>query len=186
MNIPCDYLTRDRSDRAERLFQAIAPFLKPDMSYLDIGCGSAPLTYFLEQECPPGHFVGIDLDKEAVAACSLEYPRHTWLCIKSNTFPIERSFDVVIHTGINAPRFDDGEIHRRLLSGHFVRPRTVLLESGDYHASPSDTRPTYEMLIAFYRDAGYVRVRGGVFEVSCFPVPVRTFAVLRLPPSPSF
>ena len=52
--IPCDYLVRGQAaERADVLFQAIRPHLKDGMTYLDIGCGTAPLARFIDEAFPP-------------------------------------------------------------------------------------------------------------------------------------
>jgi hypothetical protein len=176
--IPCDYLAEGKSERAALLFSAICPHLAPGMAYLDIGCGTAPLTSYLDRECPPRLLVGIDLSREAIASCIAEYPHHTWVVVKSDRFALDRPYDCVIHTGVNAPRFCDAEIHERILAGAHARPRCVLLESGDYLDGPSDTHETYEKIRGIYLQAGYGTAEEGSFTVAHFPVPVRTYVVL--------
>jgi hypothetical protein len=149
--IPCDYLGRGGSRRAEILFSAIEPHLKVSMTYLDIGCGTAPLTIFIDD--------------------------HTWLCVRSDAFVIETHHDVVIHTGINSRRFNDAEIHGRILDTPDSGPSVVLLESGDYHDGPSDTHEIYEEIRELYRGRGFLLKREEVLVISHFPVPVRRYAV---------
>ncbi|MBN2224003.1 MAG: class I SAM-dependent methyltransferase [Deltaproteobacteria bacterium] len=175
--IPCDYLGREGSRRAEILFSAIEPYLKASMTYLDIGCGTAPLTLFIDELLPPARYIGIDLNSEAIGACKSEYPHHTWLCIRSDAFVIEIHHDVVIHTGINSRRFNDAEIHGRILDTPDSGPSVVLLESGDYHDGPSDTHEIYEEIRELYRDRGFLLKREEVLVISHFPVPVRRYAV---------
>jgi hypothetical protein len=148
------------------------------MSYLDIGCGTAPLTKYIDESFPPSIFVGLDLSAEAIRSCAAEYPHHTWLCIKSDAFVVERRYDVVLHTGINAIRYNDWEIHGRILCHPEGRPSCVLIESGDYRDGPSDTHETYEKISGIYRGAGFLLVREDVFDIGHFPVPIRTYGVL--------
>jgi len=175
--IPCDYLVRESSPRAAALFFAIRPYLKASMTYLDIGCGTAPLTHFIDEALPPARYVGIDLNSQAIGACKTEYPHHTWLCMKSDAFVIETGYDVIIHTGINARRFSDAEIHERILDASFAGPSAVLLESGDYHDGPSDTHEIYEELRQLYLVRGFRLEQELVLVISHFPVPVRRYAV---------
>jgi trans-aconitate methyltransferase len=179
--IPCDYLARDRSRRAEILFSAIRPYLRPAMSYLDIGCGTAPLVRFLDESFPPARYVGIDLNAEAILACRAEHPHHTWHRVRSEDFTIETRYDVLIHTGVNSRRFNDAEIHRRLLSGPHGPPGLVLIESGDYLDGPSDTHEIYEELMGLYHEKGYRLDREDVEVITDFPVPVRRYAVFVSP-----
>jgi SAM-dependent methyltransferase len=175
--IPCDYLVRDGSRRAEVLFAAIKPHLAASMEYLDIGCGTAPLTRFIDDSFPPARYVGIDLNGEAIDACTAEYPHHTWICVRSEAFPIESRYDVIVHTGINSRRFNDAEIHGRILDAPFSAPSVVLLESGDYHDGPSDTREIYEEIKDIYPGRGFRETREGVLTIPHFPVPVRRYTV---------
>jgi SAM-dependent methyltransferase len=175
--IPCDYLVRDGSRRAEILFNAIGPHLTASMAYLDIGCGTAPLTHFIDGSFSPARYVGIDLNGEAIDACTAEYPHHTWICVKSEAFAIDARYDVIIHTGINSRRFNDAEIHGRILEAPFGAPSVVLLESGDYHEGPSDTREMYEEIREIYRGREFRERREEVVVISHFPVPVRRYTV---------
>lgn len=179
--IPCDYLARPNSRRAEVLFSAVRPRLKPAMTYLDIGCGTAPLTRFIDESFPPARYTGIDLNDQAVDSCRAEYPHHTWLCVRSDAFTVEADYDVVIHTGINARRFNDAEIHGRILDAPTPGPLLVLLESGDYHEGPSDTREIYDELRGLYHGRGFRLDREDALVVSSFPVPVRRWAVFVRP-----
>ena len=183
--IPCDYLARGRSGRASVLFSAIRPYLIPGMTYLDIGCGTAPLTSYLDGECSPALYVGIDLNREAIESCAAEYLQHTWILVKSDHFTIDRGYDVVIHTGVNAPRFNDAEIHERVLMDPQSHPRCTLLESGDFLDGPSDTRETYERIKGIYLRAGFVTASEGILTVADFPVPVRTYVILTNPNRPA-
>lgn len=176
--IPCDYLARDNSRRAEVLFSAVRPYLRESMTYLDIGCGTAPLVRFIDESVPPAHYTGIDLNAEAIDSCRTEYPHHTWVCTRSDAFTVEVPYDVIIHTGINARRFNDAEIHERLLDTSVSGPSAVLLESGDYSDGPSDTHEIYEVLRNLYRGRGFRLVSQKVLVISHFPVPVRRYTVL--------
>jgi hypothetical protein len=175
--IPCDYLASCNSRRAEVLFGAIKPHLKGAMAYLDIGCGTAPLTGFIDRSFPPARYTGIDLNSQAISSCQAEYPHHTWLCVRSDAFAVETQYDVIIHTGINARRFNDAEIHGRILGASAARPSLVLLESGDYCDGPSDTHEMYEEIRELYRDQGFRLDRENILVISHFPVPVRRYAV---------
>jgi SAM-dependent methyltransferase len=175
--IPCHYLAREGSRRAAVLFSAIRPHLKASMAYLDIGCGTAPITLFIDELLTPAHYIGIDLNSEAISACKTEYPHHMWLCAKSDTFVIEMQYDVIIHTGINSRRFNDAEIHGRILDASVSGPSVVLLESGDYRDGPSDTREVYDEIKGLYCGRGFRLEREEVLVISHFPVPVRRHAV---------
>jgi hypothetical protein len=175
--IPCDYLARELSQRAAVLFSAIRPHLSVRMTYLDICCGTAPLTRFIDESLPPVRYVGIDLNSAAIDACTAEYPHHTWVCTRSDAFAIETPYDVIIHTGINARRFNDAEIHARILCAPVSGPSVVLLESGDYSDGPSDTREIYEELVELYKSWRFRLDRQEVLVISDFPVPVRRYAV---------
>ena len=175
--IPCDYLARRHSRRAEVLFSAVRRHLKEGMTYLDIGCGTAPLARFIDEGFHPAHYTGIDLNSEAINACLAEYPHHTWICTRSDAFAVETGYDVIIHTGINARRFNDAEIHERVLGASAVGPSVVLLESGDYCDGPSDTHEIYEEIRELYRSHGFMPDREEVLVISHFPVPVRRYAV---------
>jgi SAM-dependent methyltransferase len=179
--IPCDYLARDNSRRADVLFSAVRPHLRGGMAYLDIGCGTAPLARLIDESFPPAAYTGIDLSGEAIAACRAEYPHHTWVCTRSDGFAIEARYDAVIHTGINARRFNDAEIHERVLRALAGAPSVVLLESGDYRDGPSDTREIYEEVRELYRGRGFGLDREDILVISHFPVPVRRFAVFTAP-----
>jgi hypothetical protein len=179
--IPCEYLARGRSKRAALLFSAIRPLLAPGMTYLDIGCGTAPLTGFIDASFPPARYVGIDLNSEAIRACGVEYPHHTWFCMKSEAFAVEAHYDVIIHTGVNSRRFNDAEIHSRILDGPFPGPSVVLMEGGDYRDGPSDTREIYEEIGALYCAHGFIPDQEGGLIVDDFPVPVRRYTVFIAP-----
>ncbi len=179
--IPCDYLAREGSPRAETLFSAIRPHLTAGMTYLDIGCGTAPLTRFIDESLAVARYVGIDLNSAAIDACKTEYPHHAWLCARSDTFVIEVGYDVIIHTGINARRFNDAEIHGRILGAPFSGPSVVLLESGDYRDGPSDTHEMYEEISGLYGGHGFRLERQEILVISHFPVPVRRYAVFVRP-----
>jgi SAM-dependent methyltransferase len=175
--IPCDYLAREHSQRATVLFTAIRPYLVPGMTYLDIGCGTAPLTRFIDESFPPARYVGIDLNAEAIRACSLEYPHHTWLCVKCEDFPLDARYDVIVHTGVNARRFNDAQIHGRILDGPLPGPSVVLIESGDYQNGPSDTREIYDEIRELYRGHGFISSHEQVLVIDHFPVPIRRHTV---------
>jgi len=175
--IPCDYLIRDNSPRAAILFETMRPHLRAGMTYLDIGCGTAPLTRFIDDCFPPARYTGIDLNSMAIDTCRGEYPHHTWVCTRSDAFAVE-TYDVIIHTGINSRRFNDAEIHSRILGTPAGRPSVVLLESGDYADGPSDTREIYEEIRRLYRGRGFGIDREDVLVISHFPVPVRLYTVL--------
>jgi hypothetical protein len=86
-------------------------------------------------------------------------------------------YDVIIHTGVNARRFNDSEIHGRILDTSPPGPLVVLLESGDYQECPSDTREIFEELKEFYIGRGFRLDRQNILVISEFPVPVRRYAV---------
>ena len=46
----------------------LLPYLRPDMSVLDCGCGKATITLGLAEAVPNGRVVGVDLDKDSLLA----------------------------------------------------------------------------------------------------------------------
>ena len=59
-----DYRTRTANQQAA----FVLPYLRPDMTLLDIGCGPGTITIGLAEVVTPGQVIGIDHDYEHIAA----------------------------------------------------------------------------------------------------------------------
>jgi len=173
-----------KSDRAERLWNAIKEYIHPGATVLDIGCGNAPLAHYA-QTVKGVQWTGFDNDGAAMLALEKQYPWATWT---REDYPVRfdkgliRAYDVVIHIGVDKEEFSPiCNIHRDLIAaGHL--PSAVLLESG-YDESYTGPYVAYLKAMSAYMLTGkYEVIAAGkfAFDVSDHPLKERIWSVLRL------
>ena len=130
-------LSRDYADRtADRQAAFVAPYLRPGMNLLDIGCGPGTITLGLARAVAPGHVTGIDHDAPHVEAAQalaaeqgisnviFEVGDALRLPFEDGTFDVVFENDVFIHLSGRAGRAA-AEIKRVLKPGGILAARDV-------------------------------------------------------------
>jgi hypothetical protein len=193
--IPCNYLSGEKSERGELLFTALMPHISSlnssmlerdggretstPPSILDVTCGTSPLSDYIINHFTDVRYTGFDMNEKAIELCRSKFPDHVWTSSLSSRFVIDSRYDLVIHIGVSSPRYDVAEIHRRLIENPSGRPALILIEWGDNREGTSDTRETYDTIRVIYIENGYDIVDEGEFDLGDIPYPVRRYEILK-------
>ncbi len=172
-----------KSDRAERLWNTLKPYIKPGMSILDVGCGNAPIAHYAYRDFPTIRWTGFDNQRPMIEEMKKTYPSGRWLYANYPAVfdkSLYGPFDVVIHIGVDKEEFSPiSRFHEDLIkSGNL--PTFALLESG-YSEEYEGPYNAYCKVVSFYLWAHYRSVDSGAFpfDVAGHHLKERRWALLQ-------
>jgi SAM-dependent methyltransferase len=154
-----------KSDRAERLWRVIKPYLNSKTSVLDVGCGNAPIAHYAYADFPAISWTGFDNHGPMIEEMKKAYPSGRWLYANYPAVfdkSLYGPFDVVIHIGVDKEEYSPiCNLHGDIIkAGH--RPAVVLLETG-YAEEYQGPYNAFCKSVTFYLMAGYTVTDSGSF-----------------------
>ncbi|MCK9602431.1 MAG: methionine biosynthesis protein MetW [Sphaerochaeta sp.] len=172
-----------KSDRAERLWNAVKEYIKPGSTVLDIGCGNAPLAHYAKS-VPGVKWTGFDNHSGAVLELRKQYPAGEWT---HENYPgkftpeLRRRYDVIIHIGVDKEEYSPiSGLHAELIkAGYF--PDAVLLESGYAEEYQGPYNAYCKAMAAYLLSGKYEIADSGKFpfDVAGHHLKERAWSVLR-------
>jgi len=165
-----DIFSPDRSDRAERLYMAVKPYVTHSSSILDIGCGTAPLAGYISKKHPGIHYEGFDNNGSVIAELNTAYGGEGYVFKRLHYEPgnvesyVSKAYDIIIHIGIDSYRWTPIHfIHKEMLASSHLHPHTILLETG-YAPQYPYCLHSYNFVKGYYGNYNYKLADEGVFS----------------------
>lgn len=177
----------DHSNRSAILEDAIAPFMRPGMSVLDIGCGFSAYPKFqgttlpglLYEAVPVLAYHGIDNRPEVITQCEAAYPWGEWTAGDASMFIPEHSYDIVFHLGFDRKDLSDAWLVHQHLQDAGYKPRVVLLEAGSPTGVMSKHIESFYEVQALYATWGYILRESNTYMWSYkVTQPARRYAIM--------
>jgi len=172
------------------LYAAVEPYLRPDSSVLDIGCGYAEHPVF-QGTILPGmlrsrfgdgfSYHGVDIRPEVIDRCRLAYPWGRWTAVDASMLSPLEKYDAVFHLGFDRKDLSTAWVAHLDLLNSGNGPRVALLEAGSPTGKTSWHIESFREVRALYESAGYAcRANGAYFwEVYKITQPERRWAVME-------
>ena len=170
---------QDTSNRTPELYAVIKPLIKPEFTFLDIGCGFLPLylgtslASAIQDDFPEAGFCGLDSIPKVIEWCKARHPHYEWVHTLAEEFEVERGYDFVIYTGIDKAWSNAWKLNIKLLESG-TPPEFVLLEAGE-------AAEIIKKVAEIYYAAGYTSIVDGsfVWDMEGINTPQRVYMVLR-------
>lgn len=145
-----------KTDRDRILYEAIKPYIKDGMDFLDVGCAYGVFCEFLHKDFPKANLAGFDNNGELVKYCQGHYPYFSFHRIhipdEINSALINMRYDFILHAGVDSWQFSDiWKVHKKL---RLFKPDFILLETG-WKSNYLGPRHTLEEVVRLYKELDY-------------------------------
>jgi len=147
-----DYLTF----RAQKSFDFILPYLKPEIEVLECGCGPGVVTFEIAKKVINGNVIGIDIDKNLINTNNREVIKSSFKNLKfevanilelpypNNVFDIVYMQALLVH--IKSPTIAINEVYRVLKKDGLIAVREPIMNKSIFSPEKPILQESFELI----------------------------------------